>query len=64
MANETNTHPEDDSQLQPLQDVNLAAAEGVLSEDSMPLTDDVPDHSDEQGDSIEFQVDKGKQFSL
>ena len=56
MAHETNTPPEDDSQLQPVQNVDITAAD-VLSEDSMPLTDDVPDHSDEPDDSIEFQVD-------
>ena len=56
MAHETNTPPEDDSRLQPMQDLN-AAADDVLSEDSMPLADDVPDHSDNQLDSIEFKVD-------
>ena len=56
MAHETNTSPEDDSQQQPLQALNTAA-EDVLSEDSMPLADDVPDHSAQQLDAIEFKVD-------
>ena len=56
MAHETNTPPEDDSQLQPTRDLD-AGADDVLSEDSMPLADDVPDHSEDQLDSIEFKVD-------
>ena len=56
MAHETNTPPEDDSRLQPMQDLD-AGADDVLSEDSMPLADDVPDHSEDQLDSIEFKVD-------
>ncbi len=56
MAHEKNIFPEEDSQLQPLQGLN-AGANDVSSEDSMPLADDVPDHSGQQLDSVEFKVD-------
>ena len=56
MAHEKNIFPEEDSQLQPQQGLN-AGANDVSSEDSMPLADDVPDHSGQQLDSVEFKVD-------
>ena len=57
MAHETDIPSDDDAQLQPPQDQNAAADADVSSADSMPLADDVPDHTEPTTEPVEFKVD-------
>tara|TARA_B100000674_G_scaffold167212_1_gene134634 strand:- start:69639 stop:70976 length:1338 start_codon:yes stop_codon:yes gene_type:complete len=57
MAHETDIPSDDDAQLQSPQDQNAAADADVSSADSMPLADDVPDHTEPTTEPVEFKVD-------
>ena len=57
MTDDPTRNPEDDSQLQPGAELNAAADADMSSADRMPLTDDVPDHTENQTETVEFQVD-------